>query len=576
MTLNREPLSPQEIDQYFGLPAAPPAETFEIALVLGGTVSAGAYTAGVLDFLFEALDTWTAWRDGDDPARRDAVPRHKVVLKVIAGTSGGGVNAAIAARALAYDFPHVRLATPMAAGGSGNLFYDTWVRDLSLDGLLGTDDLARGKVASLLDGAVIDAAAAKIESFANENPRPARPYLADPLRLILTLTNMRGVPYRTNFGIIGGPLSETFVNHADFVRFALSYKGNAPADLRPDEFVLGFEGAVLPQMVDWPTLGAFAKATAAFPVGLPARDLVRPLAHYRYRVATLPDAGGAVRIAPLRADWDALIASGGGEQTDYRFFAVDGGATDNEPIALARAALCGVAGWNPRDGAVAQRAVLLIDPFAGRTDLGAERTEGLIADAGALVPTMLAQTRYDSSDILLAEDDSVFSRFMIAANRAGKWGDAAIASSGLMAFLGFAHEDFRRHDYLLGRANCQAFLKNKFVLPRGAKAFGSGWDGVLLDDYQVIDNGAAALPIIPLVGNCRFDETLPPWPQGALDPAIYRDAIERRFKGLVDTGVTGGLLTTLVTWLVDHLGEGAVADFVIGKIKQALDAADLS
>ncbi|MBN36086.1 MAG: hypothetical protein CMM46_15185 [Rhodospirillaceae bacterium] len=33
-------------------------EKFSIGLILGETVSAGAYTAGVLDFLIEALDEW--------------------------------------------------------------------------------------------------------------------------------------------------------------------------------------------------------------------------------------------------------------------------------------------------------------------------------------------------------------------------------------------------------------------------------------------------------------------------------------------------------------------------------------
>jgi predicted patatin/cPLA2 family phospholipase len=34
----------------------PPPGTFELGLVLGGTVSAGAYTAGALDFLLQALE----------------------------------------------------------------------------------------------------------------------------------------------------------------------------------------------------------------------------------------------------------------------------------------------------------------------------------------------------------------------------------------------------------------------------------------------------------------------------------------------------------------------------------------
>ena len=36
--------------------------TFEIGLCLGCTVSAGAYTGGVLNYLVEALDAWTADR----------------------------------------------------------------------------------------------------------------------------------------------------------------------------------------------------------------------------------------------------------------------------------------------------------------------------------------------------------------------------------------------------------------------------------------------------------------------------------------------------------------------------------
>jgi hypothetical protein len=32
--------------------------TFELAVVMAGAISAGAYTAGVMDFLFEALDAY--------------------------------------------------------------------------------------------------------------------------------------------------------------------------------------------------------------------------------------------------------------------------------------------------------------------------------------------------------------------------------------------------------------------------------------------------------------------------------------------------------------------------------------
>ncbi len=110
---NREPPTEQEIDEWFlNNPAVPP-RTFELALVLGGTVSAGAYTAGALDFLIEALDTWSRLRDSGD----SGAPQHNVVLRVVTGTSGGGVCAAIAARALNFTFDPV---VARHAGGPGS------------------------------------------------------------------------------------------------------------------------------------------------------------------------------------------------------------------------------------------------------------------------------------------------------------------------------------------------------------------------------------------------------------------------------------------------------------------------
>ena len=84
--VDRNPPSPAEIERWFLADPGVPPRTFELALVLGGTVSAGAYTAGALDFLIEALDSWTQLRD----ANNSTAPRHNVVLRVITGTSGGG------------------------------------------------------------------------------------------------------------------------------------------------------------------------------------------------------------------------------------------------------------------------------------------------------------------------------------------------------------------------------------------------------------------------------------------------------------------------------------------------------
>src|SRR5271154_2388650 len=107
------PAGPVEYYFPFAQKSAEP-HTFEIALVLGGTVSAGTYTAGVIDFLIEALDQWLLARPAEDksspPVRK--VPRHRVILRVITGASGGGIIAALAARALSFSFPPASFAAP--------------------------------------------------------------------------------------------------------------------------------------------------------------------------------------------------------------------------------------------------------------------------------------------------------------------------------------------------------------------------------------------------------------------------------------------------------------------------------
>lgn len=565
MGVNQAPLTDEEIGRLFRSVPKPAANTFELALVLGGTVSAGAYTAGAVDFLIEALDSWTRLRDQGDPA----APAHKLLLKFITGTSGGGVNAAIAARALAYDFPHVVRSTPHPERGTGNPFYDVWVNRLTLNGFLGTSDIDRGKVVSILDGKPIDEGAAFIADFTSGN-FTARSYIADPLRVILTLTNLCGVPYKTPFG---DGLTESFVDHADYIRAAVVYPGRSLANPRPDEFVVGFDNARLPQAIDWMTFSEFARGTAAFPLGFPPRSLVRPMEHYRYRVAVLPgDGDQPTRVIGRQPDWAEFIPSGSTElPSDYHFLAVDGGATDNEPIELARTSLAGILGRNPRDPKKANRGVMLIDPFAGKAGLGPTGPAPLVSIVGAIGSTFIEQARYDSRDLLLASDPNVFSRYMITPRRDGKVGGDAIAAAGLGAFIGFACSAFMRHDYLLGRVNCQAYLRSELALHEDNPVFeGEVWTDDQKRAFGIDVDGERYLPLVPLMSDAMVPESPDPWPRHQLDPSTYEDAIENRFKAIVEYEGSGGILSSSAAWLIAHFGESKVADFVITQMRKAL------
>ena len=59
--------------------------TFEIGLVMAGSISAGAYTAGVIDFLVQALDQWEQAKGGPDPD----CPRHNVGSRSWRGPRAG-------------------------------------------------------------------------------------------------------------------------------------------------------------------------------------------------------------------------------------------------------------------------------------------------------------------------------------------------------------------------------------------------------------------------------------------------------------------------------------------------------
>lgn len=561
-------------------PPVPDSKTFEIALTLGGTVSAGAYTAGAIDFLIQALDCWEkAAAEGDPMA-----PTHNAVIKVVTGTSGGAVIAATMARALAYDFPPVDAATiandpPKAIT---NPFYRVWNKILKLDDFLATTDIVDGKFLSILNPSPINEGAVLVSTLGAPPalmPWRARRFIASPLQVILTLTNVSGIPFKTSFGA----LSQTYVNHADYAKFAVAFPKMSIADPTvhvqwsvlpdPDQFALSaMPIPAVPQPIGWLDFAWFAVASAAFPLGFPARPLKRPADHYKYRVVSISQPGGGTDYITLTPDWGALKSNLDQDGVTYKFLSVDGGATDNEPIELARTALCGYQQSNPRSGVLANRAVVLIDPFAGEADLGpADNSKGLFSVLGGVLDSLTQQTRYETADLLLAADPNVFSRFMLTAQRDGAaaFGGPALASAGLDAFIGFACEDFAAHDYILGRKNCQDFLKNVFVLDKANPIMQLGWSTAQIAGHRLTE--AQFLPIIPLMREAAIPETLLPWPKGALDPEDYRNSIAARFAAIVEyEGKQASTFLKFATWLGANLGENGVASYVINRMNTYL------
>ncbi|MGR8929404.1 MAG: patatin-like phospholipase family protein, partial [Gammaproteobacteria bacterium] len=500
---------PEDFDRCFpqAIDYDPASKTFEVGLVLGGTVSAGAYTAGVIDFLIEALCAWQEARE----AGNASVPDWKVKINVVTGTSGGGVTAMLLAKALSYKFAPVRKSATAKQQGN-NPLYRIWVDELDISKMLDTADLDGPQpAASLLNSEILENSAAIIADFSEafpDVPRIDKPreYVANPLPIYLTLTNLRGIPYRID---MGSGLQQEYVNHADHVRLAVFSQGPNPQyQVRGDEFVLGAEHA---NALNWSDAVQFALGTSAFPLGFPLRSLSRPVQHYRYRAVVVPDADNPIRH--IEPDWTQLavtpIQTSQGMVADivpdtYHFAAADGGMTNNEPLELCRTALAGHLQHNPRDGRQAFRGLILIDPFADKASLGPDSQPELLASIVPLLSAWKNQARYDSRDLLLAGDSNVFSRFMITAQRDGEVrGSRAIATACASAFGGFLERRFRQHDFLLGRKNCQDFLKNTFHLPVENELV-KNWATANPNSPMIINEGRC-VQLIPLYGLCQND-----------------------------------------------------------------------
>ncbi len=406
-------------------PSAPPRSggPFEIGLVLSGGVSAGAYTAGVVDFLIQALDAFQEAKASRDPN----CPDHDVRLRVISGASAGGMTAALSAGILFENFQNAVDSTTIRP--RNNTLFDAWVNQIDATEFLSLSDLKlQREVPSILNSTVLSGIASRAFEFEVFDNPPVRSYVADPLEILLTVTNLRGVPYAVNFA--GCPANIIMTLHADWMHFAVG--NNCPADkveiisLKPRQY----------RSEGWDTLREAAIATGAFPFGLAPRSLRRSSRDIY-----------ANRFTNISPCWPE------GMLTEYLFQCVDGGVIDNSPMTLARQVLARHAGVNRREGQISDHALILVEAFPSTAEfVRSDDFQGrpdLFALAGRLVATLLNQARFKYDDLQSAEDPAVFNRFMIAPLRRqggdqGTPADYPLACGSLGGFGGFLDRDFRR------------------------------------------------------------------------------------------------------------------------------------
>lgn len=536
---------------------------FRIGLTMAGAVSAGAYTGGVLDYLFQVLDAWEKEKANTD----SAVPKHTISLDIISGASAGGITGAMALLALCSENRYSVTVDKRADERylQQNIFYDSWVnllQDDMLPVLLDPSDIQQNKkVVSLLNSAFIESVAKRAIVCLPECATAPPPYVNRQMELILTLSNLNGFKYNLKFAAEGASV-HTMTQHRDYAFFQLADeymgKGRIPLNLQKN---LGIE-----------ELKQAAPATGAFPIGLAYRMFVRKKKY----ILQNPDLVFYKEGVSELEEFDASNL-----EDDYVTYNVDGGMLNNEPFDLTMKLMASSVNKDSGDNTAANKdsreevelkkvesdfnaTIIMIDPFPSDDSKSIvsmdepsqrELTKGnkghakefikfpfdLLQVIGHIYRSLRGEALFKGEDIVEAFSKEDFSRFMIAPRRRRKVmneeqdpildGSEAIACGALDGFAGFFDKRFREHDFYLGRANCQAFLRKHFKvrLENGKPVnplFAAGYTKEAIERFKFQDelekvkfrNAADApwyVPIIPDVykDDPKYDEVPPDYPK---------------------------------------------------------------
>ncbi|MGQ7868351.1 patatin-like phospholipase family protein [Sunxiuqinia sp. sy24] len=476
-------------------------KTIRIGICMAGAVSAGAYTGGVIDYLLETLEHWQRAKDLNLPG----VPRHEVKIEVLTGASAGGMTAAISTCALQQQFPAITTSNYKSKEAAENLLFDAWVNltetefENMMDQMLDTEDINRHpdhEVKSIFDSSFIEKVASRLIDTTVKDPQVRRPYVAADLEILTTQTNLRGYNYELKFKTALGESLHRMTRHQDLVHFKLTDDGEYGGDgLIPLSFAT-VEGVNKALLID------AAIATGAFPVGLSPRKVTRP-PHYVLDNSFLNNGKDHLQL---------------NTEQDYACVNVDGGVINNEPFGLTDQILERRAKDKllaegkkmearnyelKRSASSFDTTLIMIDPFPSDQGL-VEENEPMDAIKFAvpeLLNAMRQQLMFKEEELVKAYDEENYTRFMVlpVRYRNNEKQRFPLACGGLGGFAGFFKKEFREHDFLLGRRNCQLFLQRYFSVPleKNNPILTAGYRDVDRFRISAQEGMGVFLPIIP-------------------------------------------------------------------------------
>ncbi len=500
-------------------------DTFYVGLCMAGAVSAGAYTAGVMDYLLEALSEWEKRRG------QPGVPTHKVQIPVMGGASAGGMTSV--------TWPLPRLNNPLPpidkpsddlmAEHPENKLYHSWV-DLTapdmFSQMLDISDIKDGSVISGLNSTFISPIATRVVSADVAKWQPLPPFIRPGLKIFTTLTNLQGFHYIVPFNDQDPKNAQKYNMsvHNDYACFELTEDDiTGPND--------GWMPLNLKTKLNTDIAAAAAMATGAFPVGLQSRILTRDSQY----VNANPWLGGYLQQSPLSPG-------------KYVTLNVDGGLINNEPFEKVRDVLVTVTGETPdqyNDFSTFGSTVLMIEPFPTTPPVPISISQDLSNVISCTLSSMLSQMRAKPLNISSAMDAACAGQYLITPSRIVPGingqpdtvlaGEMAMACGALSGFSGFMNKEFRVHDYFLGRYNCKIFLRDYFTIPANNindnPIFKNGYANTNLDQFKSTKDGS--VQIIPVFADAT-DYTFPvfKFSSGSNWPVVQDSDIDKFNSGL--------------------------------------------
>jgi hypothetical protein len=463
------------------------------------------------------------------------------------GASAGGMCSAMAVlHALKKERKPIKDAKKIGEKRD-NIFYDSWVllddKDVnaedpkpSFSKLWDTDDLENDqKVTALFNSKSIDAIASRAYNGSAENPYNHAflpPYIAPDMELLLSLTNVRGIPLDVDFST---PLAQLGRRpdkpiHSTWEHYFLAHFKLSGGRLPNFEYL--WFNPNEPQCREVMQLSTIA--TGAFPIGLkfryfnqshfPREYIQKEISRIVLRdfkpssnaneelrnelrlqiAAWVPRDPSAfaqlltlVEKLPAKSfDFADLVGRNtklsseekksmleaidrfqteidfSSMPTNYEFADIDGGVINNEPYGEVVEVLKARVQSNSLDQHM-NFGVIMIDPFPDRSDRQEtyKKPESLMDIVPNIIRTLKNQSRVKRHEMLEA-NFSKYMRGVIFPRKKiaeGNYDSEPLCSASFEAFGGFLDIKFRHHDFFLGRNNARNFYRFFWTLEYNPK-----------------------------------------------------------------------------------------------------------